>query len=73
MPKYFFHLKGDVPARDLLGHECASDKDAESYGKMLARNVGTDEPHLIREENYISVVREDGSEAFEIPLRSLSA
>jgi hypothetical protein len=73
MPKYFFHLKGNVPARDLLGHECANDKDAEAYGKMLARNVGTDRPQMMRDDNYIEVANEDGKELFKIPLRSMSA
>jgi hypothetical protein len=73
MPKYFFHLKGDVPARDLLGHECAGDKDALDYAKTLAREVGADEPHLVREANYVLVVRGDGSEAAKVHLRSAGA
>jgi len=73
MPKYFFHLAGNVSARDLLGHECANDKAAENYGKMLARNVGTDKPHLVMDGNYIAVASEDGKEIFKIPLRSMSA
>ena len=40
MPKYFFHLMGDVPAHDLLGHDCTNDKVAEEYGKMLASVFG---------------------------------
>jgi hypothetical protein len=39
MPKYFFHLLGDVPAHDLIGHECAGDKEAQKYGELLAHNV----------------------------------
>jgi hypothetical protein len=73
MPKYFFHLKGDVPAHDLFGHECADDQDAENYANALARGVGTDRPQLVRDENYIEVVREDGTEVCRIPLRSVSA
>ena len=56
MPKYFFHLLGDVPVHDLIGHECADDKEAEKYRKMLAHNVGTDRPDMVRESNNISVV-----------------
>jgi hypothetical protein len=29
MPKYFFHLAGQLPAHDLLGHECTNDKEAK--------------------------------------------
>jgi hypothetical protein len=73
MPKYFFHLMGDVSARDLLGHDCTNDKVAEEYGKMLARDVGTDKPQMIRDGNYIAVANEDGNEIAKIPLRSMSA
>jgi hypothetical protein len=73
MPKYFFHLMGDVPAHDLLGHECTNDKAAEEYGKMLARDVGTDKPQMIRDGNYIAVANKDGNEIAKIPLRSMSA
>ena len=73
MPKYFFHLMGDVPAHDLLGHECANEKNAESFGKTLARGAGTDRPQLIQDANYIDVTREGRTEVFRIPLRSLSA
>jgi hypothetical protein len=73
MPKYFFHLLGDVPAHDLIGHDCAGDKEAKQYGRMLAHNVGTDRPDLVTESNYISVVDDRDSELFRIPLSSLSA
>ena len=73
MPKYFFHLLGDVPAHALIGHECADDMEAEKYGKMLAHNVGTDRPDMVRESNYISVVDSSDRELFKIPLSSLSA
>jgi hypothetical protein len=73
MAKYFFHLLGDVPAHDLIGHECAGDKEARKYGQMLARNVGTDRPDLVKGSNYISVVDGRDRELFRIPLSSLSA
>jgi hypothetical protein len=73
MSKYFFHLLGDVPAYDLIGHECTGDKDAENYGKMLSHNVGTDRPEMVKESNYISVVDTNGGKLFKIPLSSFSA
>jgi hypothetical protein len=73
MSKYFFHLLGDVPAHDLIGHECAGDKEAEQLGKMLAHNVGTDRPDMVKEGNYISVVDGRDRELFRVPLSSLSA
>jgi hypothetical protein len=73
MPKYFFHLLGDVRAHDLIGHDCSGDKEARQYGELLAHNVGTDRPDLVRECNHISVVDESDRELFKIPLASLSA
>ena len=73
LPIYFFHLLGDVPAHDLIGHECADDKEAEKDGKTLAHNVGTDRPDMVRESNCISVVDSSDRELFKIPLSSLSA
>jgi hypothetical protein len=40
---------------------------------MLAHNVGTDRPDMVRESNYISVVDSSDRELFKIPLSSLSA
>jgi hypothetical protein len=68
MPKYFFHLAGDVPARDLLGHECANDKEAKR--NFIAHRIGTEKPSMVREGNYISVTNRQGDEIFQIPLAS---
>ena len=70
MPKYFFHLAGDVPARDLLGHECANDKEAKDLGSFIAHRIGTEKPSMVREGNYISVTNGRGDEIFQIPLAS---
>ena len=70
MPKYFFHLAGDVPARDPLGHECANDKEAKDLGSFIAHRIGTEKPSMVREGNYISVTNGQGDEIFQIPLAS---
>jgi hypothetical protein len=62
-----------VPLHDLMGHECASDKEAQKYGKLLAHNMGTDRPDLVKESNNISVVYASDREIFRFPLTSLSA
>jgi hypothetical protein len=73
MPRYFFHLAGDLPAYDLMGHECADNSDAERHGRLLAHNVGTDKPWMVKEGNYISVTDSQGRELFQIPLASRTA
>jgi hypothetical protein len=70
MPKYFFHLAGQLPAHDLLGHECANDEEAKDHGCSIAHRIGTEKPGLVREENFISVTDELDREVFKIPLAS---
>jgi hypothetical protein len=53
--RYFFHLAGELEARDLLGHECANDNEAKAHGSFIARRIGTEKPRLVREGNFIVV------------------
>jgi len=68
--KYFFHLAGQVPAHDLLGHECANDNEARDHGSFIAHRIGTERPAMVREENFISVRNERDQELFRIPIAS---
>lgn len=70
MPRYFFHLAGDIPAHDLLGHDCADDEEARQHGSFIAHRIGTEKPEMVREGNFISVANEQGDEIAEIPLAS---
>jgi hypothetical protein len=70
MPRYFFHLAGDVPAHDLLGHDCANEAEARDHGSFIAHRIGTERPGMIREENFISVVDARGREVAQVPLAS---
>jgi hypothetical protein len=71
MPKYFFHLAGQLPAHDLLGHDCANDREAKDHGSFIAHRIGTEKPGMIREGNFISVIDELGKEIFQAPLASV--
>jgi hypothetical protein len=70
MPKYFFHLVGILPARDMLGHECADNKEAKELGSFIAHRIGTEKPGMVREGNHISVTNEQGDELFQVPIAS---
>jgi hypothetical protein len=70
MPKYFFHLAGQYPAHDLLGHECADDKEAKDHGSFIAHRIGTETTDMVREGNFISVRNERNEELFQVPLAS---
>jgi len=68
MPRYFFHLAGQLPANDLMGHECINDEEAKEHGSFIAHRVGTEKPDMVREDNFISVTT--GKELFRIPIAS---
>lgn len=70
MPRYFFHLDGDVPARDVIGHDCDDDEQAKRDGDFIAHRLGTEKPDMVREGNLVSVTNEDGDKLFQIPLAS---
>jgi hypothetical protein len=70
MPKYFFHLAGQYPAQDLLGHECADDKEAKDHGSFIAHRIGTEKTDTVREGNFISVRNARDEELFQVPLAS---
>ena len=71
MPKYFFHLSGQLPAHDLLGHDCANDREAKDHGSFIAHRIGTERPGMIRDGNFISVTDGFGKELYQIPLASV--
>jgi hypothetical protein len=70
MPNYFFHLAGQIPAHDMLGHECANDEEARDHGTFIAHRIGTERPEMVREENSIRVVNDGGELVADIPLAS---
>jgi hypothetical protein len=52
--RYFFYLAGEEP-HDLLGHNCANDKEAKDHANFIANRMGTEKPGLVREGNFIVV------------------
>jgi uncharacterized protein DUF6894 len=68
MKRFFFDLVGDLPARDFLGHECASKKEAQRYGAFVAHRLGTERPSFVKPGNRISVRDEQGKAISAIPI-----
>ena len=68
--KYFFHLMGELPAHDILGHDCGNEAEARDHGSFIAHRVGTEKPSMIKEGNYISVTDEAGIEIAQVALAS---
>jgi hypothetical protein len=70
MKRFFFDLVGDVPARDFLGHECSSKKEAKRHASFIAHRIGTEKPSFAKPGNRITVMDESGSAVFEVPIAS---
>jgi hypothetical protein len=70
MPRYYFHLAGDIPAHDLLGHDCVNDREAEDHAGFIARRLGTEKPEMVKSENYILVTNGQEIEVARAPLAS---
>jgi len=68
--RYFFHLAGELEAHDVLGQDCANDKEARDHAKFIAHRIGTEKPGLAREGNFIVVKNETGKEVFRVQLNS---
>ncbi|QPF83875.1 hypothetical protein IC762_30100 [Bradyrhizobium genosp. L] len=73
MPRYFFHLAGDIAAHDVLGQDLQDADEAKSHADFIAHRIGTEKPEMVREGNFISVRDESDAELFQIPLASASA
>ena len=73
MPHYFFHLIGDIPAQDFLGHDCESDDEARDHASFLAHRIGTEKPEMVKSQNYIQVVDQQNTEVGRAPLASVDA
>lgn len=72
MARFYFHFVGDTPAHDVLGQDCADNREARIHAKALARALATEKPHLVRDGNSIAIVTEGGQEIDRIVLASSS-
>jgi hypothetical protein len=68
MQRFFFDLVGDVPARDFMGHECSSKKEARQHASLIAHRIGTERPSFAKQGNRISVRDERGIAFFDVPI-----
>jgi hypothetical protein len=70
MSRYFFHLAGQLKANDLLGHDCADDREAKDHASFIAHRIGTEKPEMVRDGNFILVTNGTGDEIERVPLAS---
>ena len=73
MPRYFFHLVGDAPARDRVGHECENDKQATEDARLIAQRLSRERPEMFRDGNHICVSDDDDEEIVRVPLAFTAA
>ena len=69
MSRYYFDLVGDVAATDLVGHECASEEEANDHARFIAHRIGTKKPNMVRPGNYISVRDKNRVEIDKAPIK----
>jgi hypothetical protein len=48
MKRFFFDLVGEIRARDFMGHECSSEKEAKSHAAFIAHRIGTQRPSFAK-------------------------
>jgi len=65
--KKFFHRAGELPAHDVLGHQCQSGEEAKEQAQFIGHRIGTERPTFAKPGSYISVRDESGREVFEAP------
>ena len=70
MKRFFFDLAGELPARDMQGHECASRREARKHATFIAHRIGTERPGFAKGGNAIEVRDEDGERFFTAPIKS---
>jgi hypothetical protein len=70
MKRFFFDLAGELPAHDVVGHQCRSREEAKDHAQFIAHRIGTERPTFAKPGNYISVRDESGTEVFEAPIKS---
>lgn len=70
MKRFYFDLVGDIRARDFMGHECSSKKEAKEHALFIASRIGTERPGFAKPGNLISVRDELGEAFFEVPIAS---
>jgi hypothetical protein len=68
MKRYYFDLIGEVPARDVLGHECSSQMEAREHASFIAHRIGNEHPHFVKSGNQIAVREEGGAAFYRAPI-----
>ena len=68
MKRFYFDLVGAVPARDFLGHDCSSRREARKHASFIAHRIGTEHPHFVRRGNGVAVREEVGASFYQAPI-----
>jgi hypothetical protein len=70
MSKFFFDLAGELPARDMVGHECSSREEAKQHAAVIANRIGTARPAFAKPGNSVEVRDSKGEPFFSAPIKS---
>ena len=69
MSKFFFDLAGEFPARDVVGHECSSRREARQHATFIAHRIA-ERARFAKPGNCIEVRDSKGACFFREPIRS---
>jgi hypothetical protein len=67
MPHYYFDLKDGKRLRDHRGIDLPDDATAIEHAKQLADSIASQ--NLSDPEQFVSVIRDDGQQVLQIPVR----
>jgi hypothetical protein len=70
MSKFFFDLAGELPARDMVGHECSSREEAKQHAALIANRIGIARPDFAKPGNCVEVRDNKGAHVFSAPIGS---
>jgi len=72
MSMFFFDLAGELPARDVVGHDCPSLLEAGQYAALVASRLALARPASVKPGNTIEVRDSKGAHFFSAPIQKHS-
>jgi hypothetical protein len=69
MKQFYFDITGAFSARDRVGHQCESRREAKEHARFIAHRIGAEKPLFAKPGSCIRVRDETGSAIYEAPIQ----
>jgi hypothetical protein len=69
MKQFYFDIVGAFTARDRVGQQCESRREAKEHARFIAHRIGA-KPLFARLGSFIRVRDETGSAIYEVPVQA---